>query len=88
VLRPLLSVLADHQFQPLPHPGCPVRLVWPRKDRIIPFKHFGEPMVRRVPNAELIRLDDVGHVPMSDDPETVTRLILEVTDKVDSQAAV
>ncbi|HEY4005738.1 MAG TPA: alpha/beta fold hydrolase [Pseudonocardia sp.] len=88
VLRPLLRVLADHQFQPLPDPGCPVRLVWPRKDRIIPFKHFGEPMVRRVPNAELIRLDDVGHVPMSDDPETVTRLILEVTDKVDSQATV
>jgi len=28
-------------------------------------------------------LDDVGHVPMSDDPDTVARLILEVTDAVD-----
>jgi pimeloyl-ACP methyl ester carboxylesterase len=32
-----------------------------------------------VPNAELVRLPGVGHVPMLDDPELVARTILEVT---------
>ena len=83
VVRPLLRVIADSPLHPLPDPGCPVRVVWGRKDRVIPFRQYGEPLVERVPSAELIMLDDVGHVPMSDDPDTVARLILEVTDAVD-----
>ncbi|HEY0574020.1 MAG TPA: alpha/beta fold hydrolase [Pseudonocardia sp.] len=83
VVRPLLRVIADRPLQPLPDPGCPVRVVWGRKDRVIPFRHYGEPLLERLPTAELITLDDVGHVPMSDDPDTVARLILEVTDAVD-----
>jgi hypothetical protein len=34
----------------------------------------------------LVMLDGVGHVPMSDDPGSVARLILEVTDAVDRGA--
>jgi len=83
VVRPLLRVIADSPLQPLPDPGCPVRVVWGRKDRVIPFRHYGEPLLERLPTAELIMLDDVGHVPMPDDPDTVARLILEVTDAVD-----
>jgi pimeloyl-ACP methyl ester carboxylesterase len=58
-------------------------VVWAKKDRVIPFRHYGEPMLELVPSAELIMLDGVGHVPMSDRPDTVARLILEVTDAVD-----
>jgi pimeloyl-ACP methyl ester carboxylesterase len=83
VVRPLLGVLMDKPLAPLPDPGCPVRVVWAEKDRVIPFRHYGEPMLERVPSAELIMLDGVGHVPMSDRPDTVARLILEVTDAVD-----
>jgi pimeloyl-ACP methyl ester carboxylesterase len=83
VLLPLLSVLGEHPFRPLRDPGCPVRVVWARKDRVIPFPVFGQPLVDKVPSAELLFLDDVGHVPMSDDPRAVARLILEVTDAVD-----
>ncbi|MDT7621081.1 MAG: hypothetical protein QOF99_1982 [Pseudonocardiales bacterium] len=86
VLLPLLSVLGDHPFRPLRNPGCPVRVVWARKDRVIPFPVFGQPLVDKLPSAELLFLDDVGHVPMSDDPQAVARLILEVTDAVDSRA--
>ncbi|HEX4248739.1 MAG TPA: alpha/beta fold hydrolase [Pseudonocardia sp.] len=86
VLRPLLAVLPNSPMQPLPDPGCPVRIVWGRKDRVIPFRQFGEPMLERLPTAELIMLDDAGHVPMPDAPETVARLILEVTDAVDRGA--
>jgi pimeloyl-ACP methyl ester carboxylesterase len=83
VVRPLLGVLMDKPLAPLPDPGCPVRVVWAKKDRVIPFQHYGEPMLELVPSAELIMLDGVGHVPMSDRPDTVARLILEVTDAVD-----
>jgi pimeloyl-ACP methyl ester carboxylesterase len=83
VVRPLLAVLADDPMQPLPDPGCPVRVVWARRDKVIPFKHFGRPMLEKLPTAELIELDGVGHVPMTDDPEAVVRLITEVTGSVD-----
>ena len=43
-------------------------------------------MLERIPGAELIRLQDVGHVPMSDDPARVAELILEVTTAVDGAA--
>jgi pimeloyl-ACP methyl ester carboxylesterase len=52
----------------------------------LPFKHFGAPMLERLPGAELILLSGVGHVPMSDDPAHVAKLILEVTRAVDSAA--
>jgi pimeloyl-ACP methyl ester carboxylesterase len=75
-LRPVESLPADRDY--------PVRVVWAERDRVLPFKHFGSPMLERIPGAELIRLRDVGHVPMSDDPARVAELILEVTRAVDS----
>lgn len=83
VVRPLLKVLANSPMEPLPDPGCPIRVVWARKDRVIPYKHYGQPLLERLPSAELIMLDGVGHVPMTDDPEAVARLITEVTSSVD-----
>jgi pimeloyl-ACP methyl ester carboxylesterase len=83
VLRPLIKVLASDPIRPLPDPGCPVRVVWPRRDRIIPYEHHGKALMEKLPSAELVRLDGVGHVPMADDPEAVSRLITEVTWSVD-----
>lgn len=77
-LRPVDPLSADRDY--------PVRVVWAEHDRVLPFKHFGSPMLERLPGAELIRLQGVGHVPMSDDPVTVAKLILEVTRAVDSAA--
>jgi pimeloyl-ACP methyl ester carboxylesterase len=84
VVAPLLRVITKHQLEPLPaDPDCPIQVVWAARDRIIPFEHNGVPLLERVPGAELVRLAGVGHVPMSDDPEAVARLILEFTDAVD-----
>jgi pimeloyl-ACP methyl ester carboxylesterase len=80
VVAPLLRTVADQPFAPLPeNPGCPIRVVWAERDRIIPFAHFGAPLMERVPGAELVRLPGIGHVPMWDAPGEVARLILEVT---------
>ena len=87
VVDPLLRVLHLNAVDPLPvDRDYPVRLVWADHDRVLPFKHFGSPMLERLPGAELIRLSGVGHVPMSDDPARVAKLILEVTRAVDSAA--
>jgi pimeloyl-ACP methyl ester carboxylesterase len=85
VVDPLLRVLHLSPVDPLPEDrDYPVRLVWGERDLMLPFRHFGSPMLERLPGAELIRLSGVGHVPMSDDPARVAELILEVTRAVDS----
>ena len=87
VVAPLLRDLPLRQVEPLPAArDYPVRLVWGDRDRVIPFDGFGAPMLERLPGAELIRLGGVGHVPMSDDPERVAELILQVTAAVDGAA--
>jgi pimeloyl-ACP methyl ester carboxylesterase len=83
VVRQLLKVIASTPIRPLPDPGCPVRVVWPCRDRVIPYKRRGKALMEKLPSAELVRLDGVGHVPMADDPEAVSRLITEVTSSVD-----
>jgi pimeloyl-ACP methyl ester carboxylesterase len=86
-VAPLLQSIPLRQVQPLPAVrDYPVRLVWGDRDRVLPFDGFGAPMLERLPGAELIRLKGVGHVPMSDDPVTVAKLILEVTRAVDNAA--
>ena len=80
VVAPLLRTIAQSPFELLPeNPRCPIRVVWAERDRIIPFAHFGAPLMDRLPGAELVRLPGIGHVPMWDDPGEVARLILEVT---------
>lgn len=78
---PLLRALPRTHLDPLPaERAYPVRVVWAEPDRVIPFEDFGAPMMERLPGAELIRQPGIGHVPMYDDPGTVARLILDVTD--------
>jgi pimeloyl-ACP methyl ester carboxylesterase len=87
VVAPLLRELPRRQVQPLPSDrDYPVRLVWGDSDRVLSFEGFGAPMLERLPGAELIHLHGVGHVPMSDDPEGVAKLILEVTSAADNAA--
>jgi pimeloyl-ACP methyl ester carboxylesterase len=88
VVDPLLRVIHHRPVDPLPaERDYPVRLVWGEKDRVLPFKHFAPATMDRLPGAELIRLPDAGHVPMSDDPARVAALILEVTRAADGIAA-
>jgi pimeloyl-ACP methyl ester carboxylesterase len=80
VVAPLLRVLNRRPVDPLPADReYPVRLIWGTRDRVLAFQHFGQPMLDRLPGAGLVRLDGVGHVPMSDNPARVAELILEVT---------
>ena len=57
---------------------CPVRIVWGSRDTLL-FPRQADRFVREIPNAELVRLSGLGHVPMGDDPDAVAGSILEFT---------
>jgi pimeloyl-ACP methyl ester carboxylesterase len=56
--------------------NCPVDIVWSDKDRIFPPEPFARSARERIPGARHLMLNDVGHVPMLDNPELVARTIL------------
>lgn len=59
-------------------PTVPVTVAWGSRDRILPL-HQAERARQRLPRARHVTLTGCGHVPMSDDPRQVARLILETT---------
>jgi pimeloyl-ACP methyl ester carboxylesterase len=65
---------ADWLLAPLDAP-CPVTIAWGEKETLrSPGAYDG-----RIPQASVITLPDVGHVPMLDDSELVARTILSST---------
>jgi pimeloyl-ACP methyl ester carboxylesterase len=83
----LLRVLPESRLEPLTSDhNYPIRVVWPTHDRVLPFEVFGAPTMQRLPGAEVLRLDGVGHVPMTDDPAAVAQLILDLTQSVDASS--
>ncbi|MGW0362808.1 alpha/beta fold hydrolase [Streptomyces sp. NPDC002990] len=57
-------------------PGLPVTIAWGTRDRLLPRRQ-GVRAKHTVPGARLIRLPGCGHVPMSDDPALVARVVLD-----------
>ena len=85
---PLLKGPVAEQFGGITDPGLPITIVWGRQDRVLPWVSHGEPMMARLPHAELELLDDVGHVPMWDCPELVLTRIREHLHQRDGHRAV
>lgn len=56
----------------------PVRIVWGTRDTLL-LPRQADRFVREIPNAELVKLQGLGHVPMADDPDAVAGSILEFT---------
>lgn len=55
----------------------PVRLVLCEDDRIIPPSRFASAYLEAMPGCDVVRLPDVGHIPMFEAPELVAETILE-----------
>jgi pimeloyl-ACP methyl ester carboxylesterase len=78
------SVLEDAiedtaELEPLDPPPCPITLAWSKQDRIFPVGVYGARAREMIPGARFIVLDDVGHVPMFDDPQLVADTIVAAT---------
>ncbi|WP_432067939.1 alpha/beta fold hydrolase [Streptomyces sp. C10-9-1] len=57
-------------------PGVPVTIAWGTKDRLL-VPRQGPRAKHTIPAARLVRLPGCGHVPMSDDPALVARVLLD-----------
>ncbi len=56
---------------------CPVRVVWGRRDRVIPYARHGRPLIARLPGVTQVSLPGAGHVPMWDAQALLTGLVRE-----------
>ncbi len=75
VLADLCS--AEWQVAPLDPLPCPITIAWGGKERLLPAAAHGT--IRPLPQATVVTLPKVGHVPMVDDPGLVSRTILTTT---------
>ena len=67
------------RLAPLDPPPCPITLAWAARDRVFPLQINGANARELIRGARWIVLDDVGHVPMLDDPQLVAQTILTAT---------
>lgn len=58
---------------------CPVLLVWPTADRVLPKAQFAPNLLSALPEAQLLEPPDIGHTPMYDDPGLIAQIILDFT---------
>jgi pimeloyl-ACP methyl ester carboxylesterase len=55
--------------------SMPVRVIWGRKDRILPVQH-GERLQSLVPHSSMVVFEDCGHLPMVEDRERFDREVI------------
>jgi pimeloyl-ACP methyl ester carboxylesterase len=71
--------LLTSELEPLDPPPCPIAIAWAEHDRVFPIAPYLARAEAVVPGAHFLVLEDVGHVPMLDDPKLVAETILEAT---------
>jgi pimeloyl-ACP methyl ester carboxylesterase len=63
-------------FQKFGTLNLPVLLVWGKEDRVIPFR-ISEMLKELIPNAGFKAIDQAGHVPHYELPDTVNPIIID-----------
>lgn len=81
IYRPLLATIHQGPAHDLHLVSSPVLLAWPEHDRLLPVRRHAARYLEEIPRAEFALLPQVGHVPMSDDPDLVARTILDFVDR-------
>lgn len=67
-------------------PTVPVTIAWGDQDRILPPRQ-AQRAARLLPAAHHVTLPGCGHVPMSDDPDLVSKIILDTCDWADRESS-
>lgn len=78
VLADQLATEEGH-LEPAPDLDVPITVAWAEHDQVFPPADHIPQARSRLPQAELVTLPDVGHVPMFDDPRLVADTILATT---------
>jgi pimeloyl-ACP methyl ester carboxylesterase len=81
------ALLADPlSFTAVIPPGVPVTIAWGTRDRLLPPSQ-ARVARRRLPQARFVPLPGCGHVPMTDDPWLVARVLLDGSAHVTATSA-
>jgi pimeloyl-ACP methyl ester carboxylesterase len=76
-----LRACLEYDFRDrLPDISCPTLIVWGKEDAVIPSRDAAE-FERRIPNARKLIMEDTGHIPQVERPETFNRELLEFLDE-------
>ena len=59
--------------------AVPTTIAWGTEDRLLPYRQAGR-AARRLPHATHVPLPGSGHVPMRDDPDRISRLVIETVE--------
>ncbi|MDV6267724.1 MULTISPECIES: alpha/beta fold hydrolase [Rhodococcus] len=70
-----LGMELDFVLPPIVNPAVPVTVAWGRRDLILPV-YQAQRVKKPFPQAKLIVLPGVGHVPMTDSPELISSILL------------
>jgi pimeloyl-ACP methyl ester carboxylesterase len=65
-----------HRWTPA-QPVCPATIAWGERDRLLIHSRQAPRAARLLPGCRHVTLRGCGHVPMTDDPEQVARVILD-----------
>lgn len=71
----------DESFGELGPIDCPVRILYGSKDRLLRGPEYFSRMRAMLPEADWVRLDGLGHLPMWDSPDAVATAILGHTSR-------
>jgi pimeloyl-ACP methyl ester carboxylesterase len=77
VLPGLLASIVGARAERLDEIRCPVLLVWPTGDRLLPKAQFAPSLLSAMPEVRLLEPPDIGHMPMYDDPDLIAQIILD-----------
>jgi pimeloyl-ACP methyl ester carboxylesterase len=76
-LMPALEAILSYDFRDrLPDIGAPTLVVWGGEDMLVPTKDADE-FERLIPDCRKVVMEDTGHVPMIERPETFNELLLD-----------
>ncbi len=74
---------ADRWTGAFPRTDVPAKVVWGPLDTVA-LMPIGERLAKALPQADLVRLEGLGHYPMLEDPERVTAVLGAWLDEVAS----
>ncbi|WP_133131403.1 alpha/beta fold hydrolase [Legionella yabuuchiae] len=75
-VKQLRSMINKHEQEPLLSKiTCPTLIITAKKDRVMPNER-AEHMANHIANAELVYLEDCGHMAMLEQPEKINQLLI------------
>jgi pimeloyl-ACP methyl ester carboxylesterase len=79
IVLPMIEHTVEHGYDAVDSIDVPVRIVWGREDKVLPYPSAAERFKELIPDADWVVLDGIGHLPQLDDPDRTAELILDFT---------